>query len=250
MKALALAVIFPCLSFAQTVTVAADEWYPMNGDPKSDKPGFMIELAEKALALKGIELEYKILPWERAIIKARKGEIDCIVATSKDELPDFIFGQEEFALDTTAFFVNDSDSWRFNTSESLSGRKLGSISGYKYGEPIDSWIEDNGDVLAGNNSLDRNIKMLQAKRIDTIIESELVMGAKLQSLNATKYVISAGNTDTSHPLYLACGPDNPNSSTIVKSLDEGIRVLRKQGHVQDIMSRYGLNDWKTKTNFP
>ena len=248
MKTIVLSLMFPCFSFAQTVVVAADEWFPMNGEPNNDRPGFMIELATQALALQNIKLDYRVVPWERAIIQARQNKIDCIVGAAKEEVPDFVFGQEEFALDAMTFFVNDGDNWQFNTVESLNNRKVGSISGYKYGEPFDSWIEKNGYVLAGNNALDRNIKMLQTKRIDTIIESELVMGAKLQSLNATEYVKSAGNTGTLEYLYLACGPDNPNSSTIVKSLDEGIRTLRKRGHVQEIMYRYGLSDWKPETN--
>lgn len=208
----------------------------------------MIELAEEALALKGMQLKYTTLPWERAVIKARKGEIDCVVGVVKDNVPDFLFGEEEYAQNEMHFFVRVEDSWRFQSTESLHGRRVGAISGYVYGESVDSWITENGFVLTGNNALKRNIKMLRARRIDTIIDSWLVMSANLRNLGLSEHIISAGKVKPSQRLYFACSPNSPKSSMIVKSLDDGIRVLRRQGRVQYIMSRYGFNDWKPEAD--
>ena len=36
----------PVVSLADTVTLRADEWYPYNGDPDAERPGYMIELAQ------------------------------------------------------------------------------------------------------------------------------------------------------------------------------------------------------------
>ncbi|GLT16922.1 hypothetical protein GCM10007938_06990 [Vibrio zhanjiangensis] len=244
MKYSLLLLLLPAVCSAQTVTIGADEWFPMNGEPNSATPGFMIEIADKALTVSGMSLDYKIVPWERAIFMAREGKIDCIVGASSEEVPDFVFGKEEYARDHMTFYVNNGDSWKFDNVESLNGKKIGIISGYGYSEIIDDWLESNGQAMAGNNALEKNIKKLQSKRIDAVIDSKLVMDAKLKEMNLTGQIVSAGTVDEQYSLYIACGPNNPKSQSIVSALDTGIKQLRSQGEVNSIMQKYGLTDWK------
>jgi polar amino acid transport system substrate-binding protein len=56
---------------AQTISIRADYWYPMNGDPNSDKPGYMIDLAKAIFEPQGIAVDYQLMPWSRAIQETR-----------------------------------------------------------------------------------------------------------------------------------------------------------------------------------
>ncbi|NOH73342.1 amino acid ABC transporter substrate-binding protein [Vibrio pectenicida] len=244
MKHYLFLLFLPAVTGAQSITIGADEWFPMNGDPNSVTPGFMIEIAENALKINGMSVDYRIAPWERAIFMAREGKIDCIVGASPEEVPDFIFGEEEYARDQMTFYVNNGDSWKFNSIESLDGKKIGTISGYSYSETVDNWLETNAHAISGNNALEKNIKKLQSKRIDVVIESKLVMDAKLKEMNLTGQIVSAGTVDEQYNLYIACGSSNPESPNIVSALDIGIKKLRAKGEVNKIMSKYGLADWK------
>ena len=44
--------LFAGTSLADEMVVAADSWTPFNADPESDKPGYMIEIAQKMFATK------------------------------------------------------------------------------------------------------------------------------------------------------------------------------------------------------
>lgn len=240
----ALMAIYSTSLVAQTVTIAADEWYPMNGDIKAGESGFMIDLADQALALKGMNIEYRVMPWERAILQARGGLIDCVVGASVDDVPDFIFGQEEYGLYDTTFYVRHGDPWHYQSKQSLDDKKVGAILGYAYAPEVDGWLELNAKKMSGNKALDKNIKMLLSYRLDTVIESSAVMRAKLKQMGLSTEVMPAGNVGHPTKIYVACGPNSDRSQLIVDALDEGIRILRAQGDVQQIMQNYGLTDWK------
>lgn len=202
MKPSLFLLFLPVVAGAKTITIGADEWFPMNGDPNSLTPGFMIEMADNALKIHGMSVDYRIAPWERAIFMAREGKIDCIVGASPEEVPDFIFGEEEYARDQMTFYINHGDRWKFNNIESLNGKKIGTISGYSYSEMVDSWLENHALAMSGNNGLEKNIKKLQSKRLDVVIESKLVMDAKLKEMNLTGQIVSAGTVDEPYNLYI------------------------------------------------
>ena len=47
------------IGWAQEVgTLRADSWYPYNGDPKAENPGYMVEVARLAFAKAGYQLDY------------------------------------------------------------------------------------------------------------------------------------------------------------------------------------------------
>ncbi|ODQ00851.1 substrate-binding periplasmic protein [Salinivibrio sp. DV] len=239
-----LAIFFYSLSaLSKTIIVAGDEWYPMNGDPKADNPGFMIEIAELALKDKGLTLEYRIMPWERAIKSARANSIHCIVGAGDLDAPGFVFGKEPYGLFQAAFYKNRDDDFQYIDLSSLSNQRVGTILGYYYDEEVDAWLDRNSVPLAGNDALEKNIRKLLAKRIDLITESTVVMGSKLKEMNLTDSIVPAGLLGEAY-LYIACGPNNPDSKDIVQALDDGIKLLRKNGELDEILSRYGVQDWK------
>ena len=51
----------------------------------------MIELAQRIAAEAGHQIDYKIMPWERSVLKVRRGDFDCVVGAYKEDSPDFIF---------------------------------------------------------------------------------------------------------------------------------------------------------------
>ncbi|EGR2831271.1 transporter substrate-binding domain-containing protein [Vibrio cholerae] len=228
---------------SKTIIIAGDEWYPMNGSPEMENPGFMIEVARFALKEKGLSLEYRIMPWERAIQSARDNSINCIVGAGESDAPGFIFGKEPYGLYQASFYKNRSDSFQYVDLASLSNKKVGTILGYYYDSEVDEWLDKNGISLTGNDALEKNIRKLLAQRIDLVIESTVVMGSKLKEMNLTDSIVSAGLLGESF-LYIACGPNNPDSKDIILALDNGINLLRKNGELDKILSKYGVEDWE------
>lgn len=234
-------------AIADTVTIRADYWYPMNGTPGDALPGFMIEIAQLTLAKAGHTVDYAIMPWERAIYSAQKGQIDCVVGAYKGDAPDLLFPENSQGVDTVAAYVKKGSAWRFTTIEALKSIRLGAISGYGYGDNIDAYIEKNPanvQLTVGETALDQNIKKLTADRIDVLIESPAVFSAKLKALNLQDKFEQAGTLSDIENLYLACSPLKESSKTYVKLFSEGTEALRQSGELAKILDKYGLKDWK------
>ena len=123
-----------------TITLRADIWDPYNGDPASDQPGFMIEVARKVFEKAGYTVDYQVdgWTWERSLEEAKKGSIDGIVGAAKSDAEDFVFPSEALCRQRMSFLVKKGNAWRFSGVDSLSSIRLGVISGYAYDDDIDA----------------------------------------------------------------------------------------------------------------
>lgn len=242
-----LLLAMPLCSIADTVSIRADYWYPMNGDPNSATPGFMIEIAQKALAKAGHTVDYAIMPWERALDSVRKGTFDCVVGAYKSDAPDFVFPTNSQGIDSNVVYVKKGNTWRYTDLNSLKQVKLGGIQGYSYGDEIDAFIEQNPDNIKlayGPTALEQNIKKLAAGRLDGVLESPSVFEAKLKEMNLQGQFEPAGTITEAEGLYIACSPAKSGSPSIVKLIDDGTQALRESGELATILNKYGLKDWK------
>ncbi len=247
-----LVLVCLCLSggsaLADTVTIRADEWYPFNGVPGSDSPGFMIEIAAKALAKGGHTVDYKNMPWERAVDAVQDGSIDCIVGTRKGSL-DLEYPEEAQGVEDTAFYAKPGKQWAFDKAH-LMANKMAVIGGYSYDKGmLDAHIAANQKkglvhVSKGTDALDKNIKMLLAGRIDIVVESPFVMAAKLAELGKAGEVVEVARMNNPYNLYVACSPAKSSSKEYARLLSDGTRALRGSGELKVILDKYGLEDWK------
>lgn len=94
----------------QTISIRADNWYPMNGNPESNLPGYMIELARAIFKQHGYEVNYETMPWKRALSTVKTGKHDCVVGAYKEDAPGFVFPTESWGMDQADFFVKKGNS--------------------------------------------------------------------------------------------------------------------------------------------
>ena len=240
----------PTALMADTVTIRADEWYPYNGDPDSDHPGYMIELANTIWGEAGYNVDYRLMPWERALEATRYGNIDCVVGVTPDEAPDFVFPEEPQGSSAPHMYVEKESVWNYQGIESLKDVRLGVIGGYAYdmGE-LDAYIMEQElssgrvQVMKGNNALEQNIRKLLSKRIDALAESPSVMVTKLAEMGLTDQIRDAGEIGEPVLIYIGCTPTNPRSYELGRLLSAGIREMRSNGALSTLLGRYGLSDW-------
>lgn len=238
------------LSQALTITLRADEWFPFNGDPAAERPGYLIELATRIFAEAGHKVDYQLMPWERAIADTRAGKYDCIVGAYKEDAPDFIFPTAALGRDQQGFFRADGKTWRYDVS-ALPRERLGVIGGYSYddGGELDTYIRQHQHTSAvqmtkGDQPLARNIRMLVAGRVDVVVSSIPVMQAKLAELGYTGRVQQAATLGEPYDVYIACAPGKILSKTYTELLSDGVERLRQSGELDAILRKYGLRDWQ------
>jgi polar amino acid transport system substrate-binding protein len=234
----------------ETIVIGADSWCPVNCEPNSDNPGYMIEIAKKIFQEQAVKVEYKLMPWSRAIVEAEKGNIQAIVGAFKGDAPHFIYPQEELGLIGNSFFTHVYNPWHFQSIDSLEQITLGTIKGYEYGDTVSQYVankENTGKIVemtGGKNVLSRSMNMLIANRIDVIVESDIVFWHQAKKANLVDSVKFAGQASKPTKVYIAFAPNSEISKKYAKILSDGVVNLRASGELKKIMLKYGLQDWQ------
>ena len=236
--------------YADKIEIRADSWCPYNCEPSDKNKGFMIEIAEEALKTSGHSIDYKLMPWARAVKEANDGNISAVVGAAKEDAPDLIFPTESLGKSSSCFFVDSSSSWKFDNLASLNGQVLGAIKDYSYSEALDKYIVDNAKdpnkvaIISGETALKQNVEKMKLKRVSVVVEDSNVMADHLKTTGQSNQVKLAGCLPESREVYIAFSPKNPNSKKYAEELSKGIESLRKSGQLKTILDKYGAKDWK------
>lgn len=239
---------------AETIILAADQWCPYNCDTDNDLEGYVVEIAREIFESSGIDVDYRVMGWKRAVEEARDGRVTAIIGTAVDEAEGFVFPEEEISADAFAFYVRIDDTWRYRTLDSLLGKRIGIPNGYLMAPEMEVFFKDHEDEIeiyyAGREAPTRqNLRLLLAGRLDAILDDASVIVYVAHSLGLQQSIAYAGNDGYFEKLYVAFSPANPKSTQYVSLFDKGIRELRSSGRLKAILHKYGLADWK-KSNEP
>jgi polar amino acid transport system substrate-binding protein len=234
---------------AATITIAADEWCPYNCEPSSDKPGYMIEIAQKVFGEAGHTIEYQSMPWSRAIEEARRGRFSAIVGATARDAPDFDYPSRSLGVGVNVFLTAKGSDWRFSDIGSLATVSLGTIRDYSYGDALDAYIAQHGrdaarvQVASGDTALDINFKKLAAGRIGALVEDRNVAEYYLANSSQQGGFDTVGDLGE-NPLYIAFSPAIENGAEYARLLAEGVQKMRASGELATLLTKYGLQDWE------
>ncbi len=247
---LALWILFFLVSVvrADEIVLVADKWCPYNCAPGDELPGFMVDIAEYAFAKQGHTVRYQLLPWARAIATVRDGLFHGIIGTGRSETPDFVFPSIALGQASQTFYTRKGFSWSYEGLDSLNRITLGVINGYSYGKLLEHYIKPNTDskriqIVSGKTALKQNIEKLTLGRIDALIEDKNVFQYHLHARAAPNEFSAAGVAYTEN-VYIAFSPKLEQAQVYAALLDKAMTVLRKQGELQAILDKYGLDDWQ------
>jgi polar amino acid transport system substrate-binding protein len=236
----------------EPIRLQADLWLPYNGQPGEEKEGFAVELAREIFQRTlGREVDYSLAPWLRAIVDAREGEIDGVIAASREEAPDFVFPEEHLGPVSVVLLTRADSTWKYTGVESLSQIRLGVISGYDYGPDINAYLHEHRhnrqkvDFSVGENAIEKNVLKLCQGSVDAIIESEVVFQGQVKELGfePEKFRMEAV-LGTPFVVYLAFSPQREGSRALAAAWDRGMAELRRSGELEKILQRYNLREQK------
>lgn len=234
------------ISFADIITIKGDSWMPHNGQPNSDKIGYMMEIAKYILEKNGHTVKYEIAPWSRALKEVRKGTIDAVVGASLEDIEGLILPANEEGLMISEFYVMKGKNWKYTGIESLDKISFGVVQDYTYGNEVDGYIEKNKEnskkiqIVSGDGALENNIKKLELDRIDAILEDRFVVR---HNIEGKENIVPAGNLKPIK-LYIAFSEKKPKSKEYAQIISDGVEEMRKNGKLKEILKKYGLEDWK------
>ncbi|MBF0242021.1 MAG: transporter substrate-binding domain-containing protein [Desulfamplus sp.] len=242
--------ILPSNSYADVITLRADMWYPYNGEPNSDKPGYIIEIADYIFTNAGHQIDYQLLNWARTCKEVESGKWNGAVGGSYKENPGCIFSEEELGVMQNVFYAKKGINWRYSGVESLKNIKIGIIKDYSYGDTLNEYFKTEKSnlvqVIYGDNPLEANIKKLLLGRIDVVIEDKAVFEAIAHKMNILPQIEVVGNLpiDESYHIFIAFSPKNSKSEEYADLITKGVKEMRANGKLDEILASYGLSDWK------
>jgi polar amino acid transport system substrate-binding protein len=234
------------------VTICSDPWMPYAGEagPGADE-GYVIALARAALGRSGHQVRYVVVPWSRCIADVQAGRWDAIAGVDEREVPDLHYPAEPAGETRPSFFTRADSTWTYQGLASLEGIRLGAIQGYAYADEVDGWIKAHHDdrhlfLAAGTEPLRRLFEMLDAGRVDAIIESPLVAAWTARRLGrpAGHPLREAGVVGAQVPIYLAFSKRTPDGAALAKAFDAGLRALSAEGQLAPLLARYGVPMWR------
>lgn len=227
----------------------ADPWCPMTCDPQLGFKGYMIDTTVEILAPFGKEVDYKLESWNKAIENAREAKAVAIVGALKSDAPDFIFPEKSIAQQKSCFYKLKSSKWKYVGTDSLASVKLGLVSDYKYGNPVDNWLTEMTEekkkqlsYVEGVGTAQKLFEALKAKKIDVLIEDESVVDflstQPNQPLSGIDYT-QVGCLEA-QPLYVAFSPKHPASKELAMLYDKGYAKFIGSKKFSEIKKKYSI----------
>jgi polar amino acid transport system substrate-binding protein len=244
---------------AATVSIRADEWFPINGEPGSAQPGIMIELAQTILGAAGHTIDYRLMGWDDAIARTGKGEFDCVVGALADEAEGFVYPQQAWVQSAQSLYVRNDFAGSYSGPADLAKLKLAVIDSYSYGDTLDAYIAANRADPAKILLIRNETKPLRAAmtrvlvgQADALLETSVVMDATLKASGFAGKLksLSAAEPGQIESLYIACSPNKTSSKTYAALFDEGFRAMAADGRLKALFARYGVSPPTTAGKAP
>lgn len=241
MRSLILLALGACASFfvqAATITAAQDPWAPFVQKDKSN-PGVSVEILMEAFKTQGHQVDFKIMPWTRALNEVKEGRVDVLVATwYTTERTAFLKYSDPYLENSLKFIKRRGDDFEYNGMESLTGKTVGIIRNYGYG---DEFLGASNFKKPEANDLVSNAKKLMAKRIDLTLEDELVAKSTLSGagMNLADFDFTS-NALSVNPLHVTSGLANPNSAMYIEAFNKGLAEIKSNGTFDSILAKYGI----------
>lgn len=227
-----------------TVELTADPWPPFNAEADGTHPGYMVELARQLSAPLGVEVSYVPRPWSRAISEVKAGRSSCLIGATPVEAPQFSFPRHSWFDSVYLAYVVAGDPWRYRDPSSFTGRMVGLVAGYDYGEVLASYQRSAaaGSIHReyGEQSLATNIRLLLQGSLDVVVENDQVMAYRLAQMGLTGQVRSAGSMGPPTPLFIACTPGDERLGNWLQAVDEGYQQALSDGRVEALRRAYGM----------
>lgn len=230
----------------QTITIAADNWCPINCARPESRLGVGIDLAKAIYEPLGYQINYVIMPWSEALEKVRSGDVDAVIGASRYDDPSLVFPASPVFKIADNFYVLKGISWRFQGVHTLKGKKLGVIKDYGYGPVVQEYVSSNRDNYSriqesqGDDALKENIHKLLNHDIDVIVESRPVMEYNLNKMHLSDRIEWVGSSPQAE-VYLAFSPALARSKALASQYDAGISRLTGEGRIDGFYAAYGLN---------
>jgi len=232
----------------EKIILAADYWCPYNCKPDDKNPGYLVELAQKAFEINGIDIEYKLMPWSEALLAVQEGKINGIIGLG-GEADDLLTSKIPQAYSFVSTFTTKDTDWVYDDLQSLNDKKITLSLDYHLEDSIRQYVSLNYPlnpelfILENSEySIGNAINNLLEKKADIYIEDEKVVYHYIISNNLSSYIRNAGKVDDKPlPVFIAFSNKLKTSETYVKMLEDAMYSLDATGDLHHLQKKYEVS---------
>lgn len=224
---------------AKTITGVQDSWAPFS--MPGEERGIAVDIVTAAFETQGYDLNFKLMPFARAIHEVKKSRVDVLVATwYTEERASYLEFSNPYFYNKVKFIKLKGDPFEYFGMESLRGRNIGIVRSYGYGDEFLSSLLFRRDPVSDTLS---NLKKLIAGRIDLTLEEPIVASFLMteNGLDPDLFEVSE-NSLSVNALHITMSKSHPEASQLIHDFNLGLREIKKNGTYWEILVKYGLQE--------
>ncbi len=235
-----VALAAPVLALDEVIRLTNGEWPPYTSE-KLKHGGVFTHIVTEALAISGIGVEYKYLPWKRGYKLAKDGEYDGALAwaSTPERREDFFFSAP-VTFNKKVFFHLKDYPFDWNTIDDLKGLSVGATDKYTYGPDFDEAARTGKISVQIVNRDVQNIRKLMAGRIQ-IFPMEIEVGYNLihqelipeQAALITNHSLPVQKTPVS--VAVSRKIELKRAQKLLNALQSGLQILRDSGRYDEMI---------------
>lgn len=231
------------------IILVADAWPPYNCADDDTLEGYLVEVARAVFEPLGYRVEYRIVPWPRALAGTLAGTYDAALGASPPEAEGLVFPHTELLLSRAALYARADSDLRIDGPADLDTLTVGAIRGYEYDDWLGRWLQANADrpdrvqLLSSDYPMRQNLQKLVGGRLDLVAgnpASIVYTAGRLGLADRIRQVAISGDPEA---CFIAFAPTDGQGARLAALLDDGVAALRQDGRFAAILARYGLRDW-------
>jgi len=214
----------------------------------TDKPGYLVEIAQAALSAKGIQSTITFEPWLRAVKSVETNTRDGLLTVAVSEQKHLLRHQEPLASQRFCFYTLSREKLQLNSLSDFQGKTISFVKGNDLGGEFMEYISDkkNGvtlhEITAGTEDFaPRVFQLLTVGRIQSVAITEDMGDYYLGNNSVVKQQVSKGFCSPSEFLHIGLSPKNPaRSRQIGRQVDNGLKKIKANGVYNSIRKNYFL----------
>ncbi|CAN2039576.1 polar amino acid transport system substrate-binding protein [Candidatus Magnetomoraceae bacterium gMMP-15] len=222
--------------FAGKLVFAASIWPPYTMSENGQVSGLDIEIVRKLCNHLGLEAEFQLLPWKRALKYAENGKTDAILAPryTKERAEFLYYTSESINIEKTVLISLKGSGIKITGLDDLKGRVVGVVRGYTHNSEFDNYPGIKKEECDDDVQL---IKMLVRGRIPFAVScDEGAVKYLCKQINVEVEVLYVLNESSSYIGFSRAIGEK--GKILAEKFSQILRQLKEEGVVQKIENTY------------
>ncbi|WP_166261843.1 substrate-binding periplasmic protein [Marinobacter salicampi] len=225
---------------AGTISLAAeDDFFPYSAEVDGELVGFVPDVALAAFDAVGVDVEFRVGPYSRALMLVKSGQIAGGFTGAIDDSNEAQFYWHETPLSSVrlAIWGRAGAGYKDLTAEDMEGRKVAITRGFFYTDAIDANEKVEKVVAPSDKS---TLKMLALGRAEFALVTEKIGQAITESSNdpLLKDSLKIVGVIEEVPLYAFFSRTHPDGEKAAQLFQQGLERIIASGEYDRILKAW------------